>query len=229
MKIPRNAISFQEQIHVKIGKNTTRISKITNKDIYWIFVKNIQVEPIITTRLLEQIDTPNEHIGDIFTLTRAVRNTKIKAFQYKVLYNLIPCNQYLKRIKKSETELCNRCQMVDTTSHYLYECQEVKLFWNSLKRWWDSMEMDMATFDINVKNIMLGILGNNPKNEVLNACILLAKWHIYKNKLNESQIFFYKFLCDLKLFLIIEKTIALRSNTYQKYVEKWQHFEDILT
>jgi hypothetical protein len=99
MKITENAIHFNEQVYLKVGKTNKPISQVTNKEVYWIFVKKIQIDPIILTRLKEYIDPLYECIEDIFTIPMVIRDTKIRAFQYKLLYNLIPCNQYLKQIK----------------------------------------------------------------------------------------------------------------------------------
>jgi hypothetical protein len=226
MKVPQNAINFREQIYLKIGKNTKRVSQITNKEIYWIFVQKIQVNPIILTRLQEYIDPTCESIENIFMIPKVIRDTKIRTFQYKLLYNLIPCNQYLKKINRSDSDKCNRCHFIDTTIHYFYECHEVQVFWDNFKLWWDLLPYE--DMKIKNRNIMLGIIGNEEQNSLLNSCILLAKWHIYKNKLDDSEIIFYKFLCDLKYYLIIEKTIDLRNNNYHKYLNKWQILEDTL-
>jgi hypothetical protein len=82
---------------------------------------------------------------------------------------------------------------------------------------------------LDAKTIILGIYKNRTKNEQLNACIILAKWHIYKNKLNQEKIFFYKFLCELKYFLMIEHTIALRNDKIGTYETTWQKIADNLT
>ena len=44
MNITANAISHTtEQVHITTNKKTKNINIITNKDIYWIFIKNIQI------------------------------------------------------------------------------------------------------------------------------------------------------------------------------------------
>ena len=80
-----------------------------------------------------------------------------------------------------------------------------------------------------VENIIVGILINNTKYDTINACILLAKWHIYKNKLNLSDTFLYKYLCELKYYINIEKTIAVKNNKLTEYPKKWKIVEDQLT
>jgi hypothetical protein len=47
MKITENAINYHEELHLKIGKVSKRISQVTNKEVYWIYINNVRVEPII--------------------------------------------------------------------------------------------------------------------------------------------------------------------------------------
>jgi hypothetical protein len=76
---------------------------------------------------------------------------------------------------------------------------------------------------------LTGFIGNHKNIDTWNACLLLEKWHVYKNKLNNSEIFFYNYLRDLKYHLDTEKTISLRNNKLDKYVTKWQIVEDYIT
>jgi hypothetical protein len=82
---------------------------------------------------------------------------------------------------------------------------------------------------ITVKDVLIGILNNNIKYDAINACLLIAKWRIYKDKLNNENTFFYKYLCELKYYINIEKSIVLKNNKLQKYDEKWQKVEDYIT
>ena len=160
-------------------------------------------------------------------MPRVVTNTKIRAFQYKLLYNLTPSNLYLKRIKKSDSDKCNWCLEIDDTAHYFASCKELIPFWNSFTKWCQGWLDEEINFT--VKDVLIGILINNTKYETINACILIAKWHIYKDKLNNSNSFFYKYLCELKYYINIEKTIALKNKKLHKYIEKWQKIEDYMT
>jgi hypothetical protein len=227
MKITQEAVSFQEALNLKIQNRVVNIANLTNKDLYWIFIRNIQEKPIITQSLWHNIQITEEQWKDIFTIPAVIRDTKIKAFHYKMLYNLLPCNLYLKRIKKSETDKCDSCNKLEDIPHYLLECDQINLFWKGFIRWWNNWTGEKI--NLNKQQILLGVLGKKEKNKLLNACILLAKWHIYKNKLNQSEIFLYKFLCDLRYYLTIEKTISLRNNKLSKYTEIWQKLEDSLT
>jgi hypothetical protein len=227
MKITQEAISFREMLNLKINNNIINIEKLTNKNLYLVFIKKKQEKPIITQNRWNGLEINDERWKEIFTIPAIIRDTKIKAFQYKLLYNLLPCNLYLNRIKRSDTDKCEKCHILDDVTHYIVECEQVHLFWKGFNQWWNNWTDE--NIQLNKLNILTGVLGNKQKNRLLNACILLAKWHIYKNKLNQSEIFFYKFLCDLKYYLKIEKTIFLRIDKFNRYVDTWQKLEDSLT
>jgi hypothetical protein len=100
-------------------------------------------------------------------------------------------------------------------------------FWNSFMDWWNAMSGDLTFLD--KASALTGFIGNHKNIDTLNACLLLAKWHVYKNKLNDTEIFFYNYLCDLKFYLNTEKTILIRNNKTDKYKTKWQFVEDYIT
>jgi hypothetical protein len=227
MQVPFEAISFEEQLNLKINKKPKNINNITNKDLYWILIKQKQQKAIIIDSIGKSLEIDEEEWKIIFKIPHILKDTKIRTFQYKLLFNLIPRNLYLHRIKKSDTNRCDTCQKLDDIAHYFHECQSLKSFWNSFTQWWKNMTNEQINLDSKI--ITVGITEMQTKNQLLNACILLAKWHIYKNKLNQSLIFFYKYLCDLKYYLVIEKMLAIRNNRLITYQRLWQKLEEHLT
>jgi hypothetical protein len=226
-RIPENAVSLNEQIHINIGKTEKALCNLTNKDVYWVFINEIKVKAITLDKLQNKYNLDDKQCEEIFTISKSVRNTKLRTFQYKILLNLIPCNLYLSRIERSDTNKCNMCHKLDDVTHYFYECTQNKQFWKSFEIWWKN------TTETNIKlserDIMIGKLGNQKSLETLNASLLIAKWYIYKCKLAEEKLFFYKFLCDMKFYLIIEKTINIEQGKLDSYNKIWQNIEDILT
>jgi hypothetical protein len=66
------------------------------------------------------------------------------------------------------------------------------------------------------------------RNE-LNICLIVAKWHIYKEKLSGNSPCFYKFLCEMKYRLNMERYIAARNNRMSKYETEWDPILDVIT
>jgi hypothetical protein len=230
MKIEQEAISFQEQPHLTIKKISKPLQLLKNRDFYWALIEHCKQKPIIIDTILKEVGIENineESWSKIFMVIKSVRDTRLQTFQYKILYNLILCNLYLNRIKKSNTRNCETCNEMDDIPHYFFKCNLVKPLWNSFQIWWKNMTEEQINLDSN--KVKIGFIDNLNNNETLNACILIAKWHIYKNKLNSSPIFFYKYLCDLKYHLVIEKNIALKHNKLTQHNKKWQIIEDYVT
>ena len=123
--------------------------------------------------------------------------------------------------------MCPWCQEVDDTVHYFAECHKLQSFWSNFAKWYAGATDQKIT--ITLEDIIVGITTPKINSNCLNACILLAKWHIYKNKLNQSDTFFYRFLCDLKYYINVEKSIATKNNKLNEYMEMWQRIEDYIT
>jgi hypothetical protein len=227
MQIPPEAISFQEDLNVMVGKTAKPINLIKNNQIYWILVNDKRIESIIINKLPTDFGLNEEMCEMVFTIPRVITNTKIRAFQYKLLYNLTPTNLYLKRIKRNDTNLCNWCTEIDDTAHYFAKCTQLTPFWNSFATWCQGWLEEETNFT--VEEVLLGILKKSNVQDTLNACILIAKWHIYKNKLNQTDTFFYRYLCELKYYINIEESIALKNNKLLEYKIKWQTVEEYLT
>ncbi len=56
----------------------------------------------------------------------------------------------------------------------------------------------------------------------INYVILMGKMYIYRQKMNENDIFFTYFLIELKIRLDIEKTICELNNTIILFNKKWR-------
>jgi hypothetical protein len=162
MQVTNNAINFNEHIHLKIGKNTKPINQITNHEIYWILVNKKQQKTIIIEKYKHELDIKEDQWENIFTIPKVIRDTKIRAFQYKLLFNLTPCNLYLKRIKRSETDRCNWCHEIDDTAHYFAECKDLNSFWTSFAQWYAGMTNKSLT--VTVENIMIGYMDKQENN-----------------------------------------------------------------
>ena len=93
-------------------------------------------------------------MGTCFTNVKIIKDSKIRAFQYKQIFNLTPSKLYLYRIRKSESYLCNNCNGVNNITRYFYGSEENTRLWSTFQRWWNVM-MD-ETVIINKELVMIG-------------------------------------------------------------------------
>ena len=72
-----------------------------------------------------QLDS--DEIENCFTFAKlCTKNVFRQVFQYKINTYILPSNEYLKRYRVSDSDLCERCQIeTDTIIHRLWECEKI--------------------------------------------------------------------------------------------------------
>jgi hypothetical protein len=166
----------------------------------------------------------------IYKTYAELKETKLKAFQYKILNNLIPCNLYLKRIGKSLVNTCAYCNELDDIAHYLIECNETKPIWLKLLRWWRVTTNQQVV--ISDRDILLGIEPRDQKlvkEKQLEHIIITAKWIIHANKQLGQAANFNQVLGGIRQMIQIQKIIAVKNGKGEKYEEEWGELENLLT
>jgi hypothetical protein len=231
MTIPGQAVSNKEQPYIQLGNGRLMaLGIVTNKDVYWKLVKKKQTEPICTVNWCNRFNMEMEEWKSIFKLYSNIKDTRMKAFQFKILYNLIPCNLYLKRIGKSDTDKCPNCDILDDIMHYLVECPEVDSIWKHLTRWWkDITEQEVIFTDA---DIIIGLQQRTYKilmKSQLDDIIIATKWKIYANKQLGVNTCFYQILCNIRTMIEIQKLIFKKKGNDRKHTEIWGQIQDHLT
>jgi hypothetical protein len=195
--------------------------------IYWELIEKIRITPITKNKWIKEFNLNEENWEEIFEISKIIRDTRIRTFQYKLLFNLIPCNQYLYKIGRNDTDKCQFCNAIDNINHYFYMCETTNNFWKTFQSWWNNMENDNIT--LTKESAILGITKGTGNNDKLNACLQLARWHIYVEKLQAKQPFLYKFLCIVKYKIKIEKIICENNQQTKVYEKLWLEMEDHIT
>jgi hypothetical protein len=224
--IQKDAISSLEHPWLVIKNKIVSTCKITNKIIYWELVNKIRITPITKDKWTREFKLDEDSWEQIFEIAKIIRDTKIRTFQYKLLFNLIPCNLYLYRIGRHNTFICHNCTYTDNIGHYFYECRETRNFWLSFQQWWNSMENEQIT--ITKEYAMIGITNSELNYDKLNACLQLARWYIYTEKLKLQQTCLYKFLCRLKYKIKQERIICESNNQMNIFERMWHKIEEYI-
>ena len=230
MKIPSQAVSNKEQPFILCNDRLMALGIVTNKDVYWEMVRKKQTKPICIMKWCDLFNIDAEDWKIIFKTYAAIKDSRTKAFQFKVLYNLLPCNLYLKRIGKSDTDKCLKCNMLDDQMHYMVECVEVASIWSHLSRWWKGLtNQDII---LTGRDIIIGVEQRPNKISMkmqLEEIILAVKWKIYANKQLGEKTCFYQILCSIRNMISIQKLIATRKERGDKHDEIWGEIESYLT
>ena len=230
MTIPKEAISNKEQLFLICNKRTLALGITTNKDIYWELVTRKQEIPIVAHKWCTEFDIPEEEWLCVFKTYANLKDTKLKAFQFKILYNLIPCNLYLKRIGRSEVDTCSNCNEMDDIRHYLIECPHTQPIWIQVLRWWRNLTTQRLT--ISDRDIILGLEPRSfkvEKEKQLECILQTVKWTIHANKQLGQDTRFNNVLGGIRKMMQVQRFIAVRNGREETYDEDWGEMENLLT
>jgi hypothetical protein len=106
MTIPQQAVSSQEQPFLNCSNRLLALSIAQNRDVYWELVSRKITRPICALKWCTRYDIEVEDWKILYKFYVEIKDTKLKAFQFKILNNLLPYNLYLSRIGKSKTIKC---------------------------------------------------------------------------------------------------------------------------
>ena len=96
---------------------------------------------------------------------------KLCEFKYKLLHNLLCCNDKLFKWKKKPSNKCNSCSLPETTKHMFYECTQVVDLWKKVGY--------ILKIDIQWKHLVLGFNDNNFYGTFRNFIFAMLMYSIY--------------------------------------------------
>ena len=110
--------------------------------------------------------------------------TKIREFQYKVLNrDIVFTNEKFFKIKMIDSPQCTFCKNeIEFLEHLFCNSEITRSFWVALRSWF--MECVINLEPLSVFNVLFGILNAGEDFVIVNHLILMAKFYIYRCKLN---------------------------------------------
>lgn len=151
---------------------------------------------------------------------------QLQNFMNRIAYRIIPTRVYLHRICVVDSELCSVCSDRDEMLHFLFECDAVKPFWDSLATWIDQNEeiMDFPE-DLTEEDFLLGTSNKTSEHYLFNFVIMWAKFYVYKTKVfGNGQLDLLQFLAELKNRLALERLACFQDLSYTKRFKRWETF-----
>ena len=158
-----------------------------------------------------------ENIHDVYLLPFLVTDeTKLIAFQYKIIHNILPCRSSLFRAGLVDDDICPLCKLEkQSLVHMLYNCSESLLFWEKFTQWWQ--EKFSETIVLSVDAILFGWHQNANNKRVLNYILIIAKYYIFTTSVCDNKLSFDCFLLRLNSKLDVLRTIAIKNKSLNKF------------
>jgi hypothetical protein len=141
-----------------------------------------------------------------------IKDKKIAETNFKILNNILPCNEKLYIWGKSNTKMCTLCNEIEDITHLLFDCSFAKDVWLYVS--------NILNMDITQNMILFGLELTQAQNTVFS----LITYYIYKDWL----------VCSLNKFhrqkfctLALKNFLFIRHNIYSKCVSK--QLKDVCT
>ena len=156
---------------------------------------------------------------------RVTKEVKLSIFQYKIIHiNILYTNNILHKVKKKPHPYCPYCTNVEQTiSHLLFSCYVAKSFWSEFTTWFNSISPEKKS-TLSKDEIIYGVLDDWSFCLTLNHLILIGKYFLYTNALDDKRPQFAVFITLVQDKIDIEKYIAIMTNNSSAFVKKWSKF-----
>ena len=159
--------------HIETQKGVKRLCDVTSRYFYNQLIK---MEGIHTRCCLYWENKIGINIAWENCFARnlvKVKENKLKEFNFKVLYNLLPVKRNLCKWKISDDSQCNVCHVDEDIIHALITCRMNRSFWKYI--YWVCQKVFHISIDINV-SLLLKINEKEDIDDFMN----IAFWCIYK-------------------------------------------------
>ena len=156
-------------------------------------------------------------------------DVKLKWFQLRLLYRILPTNRllYIKNIK--ENSVCNFCNHDEQTIYHLFwECPIVQQFWNDVNQNFIVKLPHAQSFRFSDELILFGTKDNVYTDKPIDLLILTAKYYIYANKMADTILNTDIFLKRFKQRYKLEQAHSLSNDTNSQFRINWAPYITVL-
>ena len=150
-----------------------------------IFFKRKFQKPLANNRLRRLGVNELDKINEIHSLSfRMAKETKLSISQFKIIHNILPHRVLLYKMKITDSDLCLYCGSQETLQHLSVSCPLLRTFWSDVLTWWNSSSTCNILFD--KFKILYANNSGDPRCVLLNYYILIAKFHIFRHKIDSK-------------------------------------------
>ena len=165
--------------------------------------------------------------------TKAIKTTpdpKLKWFQIRTLYRIIPTNRFLHIRKLKDNPFCTfGCNEEETIVHLFFTCHKVHQFWNEVTDWVKNNCTNCDNLSLSEQLIILGTKRNVITDKVIDLLIITGKWYIYKCKLQDREPRLDTFKQQFKERYTIEKKRYTTQPARETLNNLWTPYMNLIT
>ena len=231
-----NAVkAYQKAVNIESEENCTGSGNKSwslimkrPKNVYSVLVKPKLSPACILKWSQEFVNLPNwKHI--FLKCKKTTPDSQLKWFQFRLLHRLLPTKRFLYVRKLADSSACTFCSREEETiSHLFWECQHTHKFWTDVNKWLNDNCVTCAGMVLTKTLIIFGVESNFKTDCVFDLLILMAKFHVYKCRLQEKIPNLRSFINIVKHRYLVEKYRHGISGSMGKFTVDWLPYRPLV-
>ena len=197
-----------------------------SKYMYDLFLENIQYISKHENKWKSVLNLDNTFIFKPYykLLHQCTKDSKLKWFQYRIMYRILGTNKNLFDCKIKTNSVCNLCRSsTETIEHLFFQCHHTQQIWIQLKQW---TETCYTNLNLSIDNILFGIPGKS--NNAINVILLIVKYYIFSKSRKNSNLSFNELQHSIFSYYIAEKNSYAINKKQNDFNIKWNAFKIII-
>lgn len=156
--------------------------------------------------------TLNQWKNSFKILKHSTHDTKLRWLQLRILHNILTTNKSVSKFKPEQNPLCQFCRShSETIHHLLWQCTKVQIFWKDLSDTITNRCAHIHNFIIDENLVVFGHSEQIKTDKTCQFIILLAKFYIYRSKVQDTILNIKCFIQELYTRFCIEKETSNNS------------------
>jgi len=164
----------------------------------------------------------DEWLDSFVKLIATTNDPKLRWIQSRILHHILTTNRSVSKYTHNQTDLCSFCNLKsETILHIFWECTKTKIFWNNLETTFNNRCSHSVNFRFTKSLILFGHCEIIRTDKICDFIILMAKFFIYRCKVQNINLNSRLFLIELynryKAEFIISKNRNQLRNGWAPY------------
>ena len=205
--------TMQQPTFATIMNNKKGASYIYNK-----IVKN-HINPTGLKKWKDKLNLVQENWSQIFKkLIKTTSDTKLRWLQFRIAHSILTTNRSVSKYDNNQSHLCQFCHAhSETIQHLFWECSKVKNFWKELEHTFNRRCTHAHNFKFEKNFVLFGLNGNIVTDKTCDFITLMAKFYIYRSKVQDRQPLFQIFIKELFDRYCVEKYMRKNSVDFRNF------------
>ena len=168
-------------------------------------------------RWSKKTDISNEAwLSSFHFLKRTTSDTKLQWLQYRILHYIITTNRSVSKFIPGQDSNCTFCGAhSETIIHLFWGCNFVQSFWKAFSSILNKKCIHAHNFKFTENLVLFGRCNMISTDKVCDLIILIAKFYIYRCKVQKNILNVNVFIKELYKRYHIEKIINKNSNAFK--------------